>query len=99
MQNSILIENTTTEEFWQHQRQIIREEMANFQPKPQKQLSDPYRTRKETATKIHVSLPTLNELTKSGKLKAYRIGGRVLYKESEIEASLISIQAAKYRRA
>ena len=48
-----------------------------------------YLTRKETAKLLNVSLPTLNEYSKSGKIKAYRVGVRVLYKQSEIESSLV----------
>jgi excisionase family DNA binding protein len=43
-----------------------------------------YITRKETATLLHISLPTLNEWTKDGTLKSYRIGTRVLYKPDEV---------------
>ncbi len=57
-----------------------------------------YRTRKEVAEKLHISLPTLNEYTKSGKLRAYRINGRVLYREQDIEAALTSIEPLKYKR-
>ena len=48
-----------------------------------------YLTRKETADLLNVSLPTLNEYTKTGKITACRFGVRVLYKQSEIEARLL----------
>ena len=47
-----------------------------------------YLTRKETADKLSVSLPTLNEYTKRNLIKGYRFGVRVLYKQNEIEAAL-----------
>lgn len=47
-----------------------------------------YLTRKETAGKLNVSLPTLNEYTKRNLIKGYRFGVRVLYKQSEIETAL-----------
>ncbi|MEP6947713.1 MAG: helix-turn-helix domain-containing protein [Ginsengibacter sp.] len=50
-----------------------------------------YKTRKETAVKLKVSLPTLNEYTKRGLIIGYRFGVRVMYKESEIEAALIKM--------
>ena len=43
-----------------------------------------YFTRKQTALLLHISLPTLNEWTKDGTLKSYRIGTRVLYKPDEV---------------
>lgn len=47
-------------------------------------------TSKETAALLKVSLPTLIRYTQKGKLNAFRIGVRVLYKRSDIEAKLIS---------
>ena len=48
-------------------------------------------TRKEVAHILNVSLPTLHEWTKSGKITGFRIGSRVLYKSGLIEQSLIQI--------
>ncbi|MEX2336365.1 MAG: helix-turn-helix domain-containing protein [Fulvivirga sp.] len=53
-------------------------------------------TRKETADKLKISLVTLNDWSKRGLLKSYLIGGRVLYKDSELEASLHQVQTVKY---
>ncbi len=90
--NSIILQNIDTEGLKTLIREVNAEMFAAIQPKPQPK--DKYITRREVADKISISLPTLNEYTKTGKLKAYRIGGRVLYKESEVEAALIE----KYRR-
>ena len=54
-------------------------------------------TRKETARLLRISLPTLHEYTKNGILVGYRIGGRILYKLSEIEDVLEENSTAKYR--
>ena len=51
-----------------------------------------YLSRKDTAEQLCVSLPTLHEWTKSGILKAYRIGGRVLYKLSEIHEACSGVK-------
>lgn len=51
--------------------------------KPNKLIS-----RKEVASFLKISLPTLNTWTKLGLLKSYRIGNRILYREQEIESSL-----------
>ena len=44
-------------------------------------------TRKEVAKLLHVSLPTLNEYTKQGRLKSKRINRRVLYDANEIDSA------------
>jgi len=47
-----------------------------------------YLTRREVTEYLGISLPTLNEWTKSGKLIGYRIGTRVRYKRNEVDNSL-----------
>lgn len=50
-------------------------------------------SRTETARLLGISLPTLHAWTKSGIIKAYRIGSRIRYKKAEIESSLKQIKA------
>ncbi len=49
-------------------------------------------TRKEVAKLYGVSLPTILDWTKTGKIIGYRIASRVRYKRSEIEKSLSQIK-------
>ncbi len=51
-------------------------------------------TRREAANLLGVSLPTLAEWTKTGKVKGYRIASRIRYKRHEIENSLLQIQTS-----
>lgn len=57
-------------------------------PAPQTELI----TRKQTAQLLGVSLPTVNDWTKTGKIQGYRIGSRIRYKRNEIENSLSQIK-------
>ncbi len=57
-----------------------------------------YLTRKETAARLRVSLVTLTEWVNRSRLKAYKIGGRVLFRESEVEAALSQIIPLKHKR-
>lgn len=41
-------------------------------------------TRIEVAKLLKITLPTLHDWTKKGLLKAYRIGNRIRYKETEV---------------
>ena len=54
-------------------------------------------TREEAAGYFHISLPTLNHYTKSGVIKGYRLGNRVFYKRSELDAALSAIRTSKDR--
>jgi excisionase family DNA binding protein len=49
-------------------------------------------TRKEASKLLGVSLPTLLDWTKTGKIKGYRIASRVRYKRSDLENSLSQIR-------
>lgn len=54
-------------------------------------------TRKEAAQLLGISLPTLLDYTKSGKITGYRLGTRIRYKRVELEQSLTQIKAAKQK--
>lgn len=54
-------------------------------------------TRKDTAKLLCISLPTLHEWTKSGIVKAHRIGNRVLFKQDEVHQALCQIQTSGRR--
>lgn len=47
-----------------------------------------YITRAQVCKALHITLPTVHAWMKEGKLKAYHIGGRTLFKESEVMASV-----------
>lgn len=54
-------------------------------------------TRKEAADLLHISLTTLDTYTKQGLLVRYKVGHRVLYKKSEIIASIGAIKSVKFK--
>jgi excisionase family DNA binding protein len=49
-------------------------------------------TRDETANLLRIDLSTLYKWTKQGKLKSYGLGGRIYYKQHEIEGALVKIE-------
>ena len=58
-----------------------------------------YGTRDEVAKVLRISLPTLNDYSKRGLLNVYHIGGRILYRWSEVHAAVKKIENQKYLRA
>ena len=56
---------------------------------PQQQTK--YLTRLEVCELLNVSLVTLHTWNKNGKLKAVGIGGRVLYRQEDIENAIIKL--------
>lgn len=73
----------------------VVEKMAENAPKT---IELRYYTRKEVADILHVTLPTLNRLSKDGILTPKRISGRVLYDSSMIDEAIQEKKIFKYRR-
>ncbi|MFC2119195.1 helix-turn-helix domain-containing protein [Bacteroidota bacterium] len=94
--NSIILQNVSPEDLKQIISDVIEKKLINFQSQHQAEIT--YKTRKEVSELLKISLPTLNEYTKKGKLKGYRIGGRVLYRTDDIENSIKEIETLKYKR-
>lgn len=89
--DGIFLENVSKDDLTHIIRAAIAEKLDRVildQPKPKK---GKYLTRKEAAEKLRISLTTLYNLTKTGKLRGLRVGGRVVYHSDELEASLIEI--------
>lgn len=91
-----IFSNYTQEELRGFINEAVKEAIKDIQPPASTTQSETLLTRKETADKLKISLVTLNDWTKRGLLQSYLIGGRVLYKDSEIEASLYKTQTVKY---
>lgn len=74
-------------------KQAVREEIAGAsltnQVTPTK---EGYLSRAEVAKSFGITLPTLGEWTKAGKLKAYRMSRRVYYKAAEIDQALKAVK-------
>lgn len=62
------------------------------------QISSDYVSRKEVSKLLKITLPTLHDWTKQGILKSYKIGTRVLYKESEVKETLEKVPSFKHRK-
>jgi excisionase family DNA binding protein len=57
-----------------------------------------YLSRKEVANLLKITLPTLHDWTKLGYHKAYKMGSRVLYRESEVITTLEKIPSFKHKK-
>jgi len=85
----------TPEDFQQPIIKTIQKEFevlkAEFQPKS----PDEYLGRQQVADMLHIDLSSVHNWRKKGVLKAYQIGGRVLFKRSEISAKIIELKIKK----
>ena len=69
-------------------RETIRREFIEFAKDFQPKEPTEYLTRREVQKMLNINMGTLDNWTKQGKLKAYRIGARVYYKRHEVDEAL-----------
>jgi excisionase family DNA binding protein len=86
-QNSILLENVDSKELKEIILEAVKTALSAIQPVQNKYLS-----RQEAAAKFGISLPTLDKGLRNGSLAGYRINGRILLKESELELSKMVVR-------
>ncbi|MFN3801336.1 helix-turn-helix domain-containing protein [Belliella pelovolcani] len=94
--DNLILSTYTPEQLTGIINNAVTEAVKNIKIDASTPQSEKLLTRKETADKLKISLVTLNDWTKRGLIQSYIIGGRVLYKDSEIEASLYKTQTVKY---
>lgn len=94
--DNLILSTYTPEELKRIINNAVMEAVKTIQPKASVQKRDTLLTRKETSEKLNISLVTLNEWSKQGIIQSYCIGGRVYYKENEIEASLSRTKTVKH---
>lgn len=95
MGNSVILENVTPEELIESVRRVIKQEIADLNLE---RTAPKYLTRREVADLLKISLPTLNDYTRTGRIKGHRIGSRVLYSEEEVTKAVKEIATVKYLR-
>lgn len=74
-------------------REIVRDEL---QQQSRADLSEKLMTAKEAADLLRVSLVTLWQWEKDGRISKYTLGGRTYFKYSELMANLSTLQ--RYRK-
>ncbi len=78
--------------------EVLDEKLKTQPPKEPSNKKLSYLSREEVAKILRVSLATLHDWSKQGIVQSYRIGNRVLYKQDEIEKSLVTVANLKYKR-
>ena len=63
-------------------------EIMNTDPKPAPAAAEPYITKNETARRLGKTLRTVDNWMRRGLLPYYKIGRTVVFKWSDVEASL-----------
>ena len=91
--NKITLHNFELSDIKKVVEEVLENKLKGFSTPKKNELK--LLTRKNTAKFLCISLPTLHEWTKSGIVKAHRIGNRVLYKQDEVHQALKQIQTSR----
>jgi len=97
MPQEIYLNGLTVDQLCNLIRESVHEEIKYLQPGSNKS-ENKYLTRKEAARKLKISLVTLTDWVNTKKIKANKIGGRVLFRESDVDQALIEIVPFKRKR-
>lgn len=87
MDTQVIVTGTTVESLIQEIAQAVSRELTSLTPVPRSEQDD-LLSREEAAKLLRITLPTLRNRTKEGRLKGHRMGNRVLYLRSEVIAAL-----------
>ena len=79
-------------------REVLEEKIKKESKKKESCSRFAYMNRFEVAKLLKISLPTLNNWSKSGIVQSYRIGNRILYKAEEIDQAIKAVKNLKYKR-
>jgi len=89
----ILLHNFELSDIKKVVEEVLEKQLKGFSTPKKNELK--LLTRKDTAKLLCISLPTLHDWTKTGIVKAHRIGNRVLYKQDEVHQALSQIQTSR----
>lgn len=82
----------TPEELKQIIKEVIKEELLEVRKQLQEKDSDVLMSRQETCEFLKISITTLWQWTKKGKIESYGIGNRVYYKKEDLLKSLVLLR-------
>lgn len=96
-QNSIILQNVSLSDIEALISKVIDDKIKSINPTPTN-VASKLLTRQETAKLLKISLPTLDNWTNTGLIKAKRIGTRVRYVYTDVEAAIKDMPSIKYSR-
>jgi hypothetical protein len=91
MENAIMLHNLAPNDLEELIRKVVIEQLEAFRKNTSTENPDELLTRAEACLLLKISLTSLWNWTKKGKIIAYGIGNRVFYKRAELMESLTRI--------
>lgn len=91
MENSIMLHNLAPNDLEELIRKVVIEQVEAFRKNTSTENPDELLSREDACLLLKISLTSLWNWTKKGKLVAYGIGNRIYYKRGELIESLVRI--------
>lgn len=95
MTQQVLIQISPEELEIQIKKAVIEALEGHSKPKVE---GSEFKTRKEAAALLHISMATLDNYTSQGLIEASRIGSRILYSREAIQSALTKLEGRKWKR-
>lgn len=92
----IILSGITLKDFLDSIGKLIENRFSKTKPAESNQTK--YLSRHEVCQLLKITLPTLNDWSKLGRLQSYKMGNRVLYKKHEVENSLHQVATLKFKK-
>ena len=91
--NEVLIYSVNPDELKNALIDSVKNQLKEFKMHlEQTQKTHEYLSRKDVTKMLGINLSSVHNWTKKGVLRAYQISGRVYYKQSEIEKSIVELK-------
>lgn len=97
--SEIIVNGITIEDFLQRVDKLIEIRLGQSHTKQAQKNLNEYLTRKEVATILRISLPTLHFWVKHGYITAYKVGNRVYFKPEEISQAVTTLSGKRLRKS
>lgn len=92
MESTIQLIQVSPDQLIEKLNASIEQQFKNLKQDLKLNSTEDYLTRKETASLLKINLSTLHAWVNKGLLKPLGLSGRVYFRRSEIEKSLISLK-------
>lgn len=96
--SQIILNGVNLNELLEKIGQVVESKLQKCPSALEQKKSPKFLTRKEVASILNVTLSTLHDWTKLGWIQCYKVGRRVLYKESEVFANVEKLSLHKHKK-
>jgi hypothetical protein len=95
MKENLIVSQVNPEELKNALIDSVKHQLEEFKNHLEQPKTNDYLSRNDVSKMLGITLGSVHNWTKKGVLYAYQISGRVYYKRSEIEESIVKLKKVK----